>query len=127
MNKLALFLTVLLISLTQTALAAHEFVEKQYQDTWCNANKGYQEVVVGSGERVDCLTSQYAIEFDFSKKYAEAVGQSLLYSISTGKSAGIVLILEKSSDKRYLNRLMLIANRYGIKVWTMVPSDLRGK
>lgn len=42
--------------------------------------------------RVDCLTDSHAIEYDFSHKWAEAIGQSLHYSLMTNRRAGIVLI-----------------------------------
>ena len=63
------------------------------------------EVVLPDRTRCDCLTQTHAIEFDFGSKWAEAIGQSLYYSLQTGKRAGIVLILEKSKDYRYWIRL----------------------
>ncbi|WP_321532286.1 hypothetical protein [uncultured Desulfuromonas sp.] len=71
------------------------------------------------GTRVDCLTESYAIEFDFSNKWAEAIGQSLYYAVETKRLPGIVLILEKQSDERHLKRLMKTAAPYGIRVWTI--------
>lgn len=37
---------------------------------YCPNNKAYTATVL-----VDCLTNEYAIEFDFSNKWAEAIGQ----------------------------------------------------
>ena len=103
---------------------AHQFLEKQYQEKWCLENSGKLEVVLKSGERADCITEEYAIEFDFAKKYTEAIGQSLLYSIEANKKAGIVIILENKTDEKYLKRLHIVADVYDIKVWTIKPEDL---
>jgi hypothetical protein len=42
--------------------------------------------------RVDCLNRDYAIEVDRSAKWAEALGQALLYSEVTNKKLGIILV-----------------------------------
>ncbi|MCK4758833.1 MAG: hypothetical protein KAT69_02225 [Candidatus Aminicenantes bacterium] len=63
--------------------------EKDYQQEYC---KGIMEFRLPDRTRVDCLTEDHAIEFDFGKKWAEAVGQSLHYAAHTGRRAGIVLI-----------------------------------
>ena len=55
--------------------------------------------------RVDCLAKDYAIEFDFAKKWAESVGQSLYYSKMTGKAPAVVLILTNITDYRYVKRI----------------------
>lgn len=84
------------------------------------------EVVQSDNTRVDCLTDTHAIEFDFGSKWAEAIGQSLYYSIKTGKQAGIVLILEKDGDTRYWERMKTVINelKLNIKTWQMKPGDL---
>jgi hypothetical protein len=109
---------IIFLLLINTAFA-HEYLEKEYQDKWCKEHKGSLEVVLKSGERADCITNEYAIEFDFAKKYCEAIGQSLLYSIESNKKAGIVLILEKASDEKYLKRLHIVSDIYNIRVWTV--------
>jgi len=68
---------------------------KPYQEKWCTEHGGQVEVVLPDRTRCDCLTETHAIEFDFGKKWAEAIGQALYYAIQTGKKPGIVLILEK--------------------------------
>lgn len=68
-------------------------------------------------------TDEYAIEFDFANR-AEAIGQSLYYGIMTDRKPGIVLILEKDSDVRYLKRLETVAERFDIRVWTVTPELL---
>lgn len=74
--------------------------------------------------RCDCLTSSHAIEFDFGKKWAEAIGQALYYSIQTGKRAGVVLILEKKDDYKYWIRLNTIIEHFRLPIdrWETAPS-----
>lgn len=107
------------------AQAKHLNLEKTYQNAWCNANCGKQEVILWDKTRIDCLTQTHAIEFDFASKWAESIGQSLYYGHATDKKPGIVLIMEDyEKDKKYLDRLNTVAKRYGITVWTMTPADL---
>ena len=116
--RISLFILMLLLACR--ADAKHRHLEKYYQNLWCNSHAGQQEVVLNDGSRADCITQDYAIEFDFAKKYQESIGQSLEYSLQTGKTAGIVLIMENyEADQKFLNRLLPVANKYNIKVWTM--------
>ncbi|MDP0590022.1 MAG: hypothetical protein QS748_12880 [Candidatus Endonucleobacter bathymodioli] len=81
------------------------------------------EYRVSGGLRVDCLTDEYAIEMDFARKWSEAIGQSMEYSMLTEKKAGIVLILKKKSDYRYWKRLKKLIAHYQlpITVWQLGP------
>lgn len=107
------------------AHAARLAPERLYQEFWCTKLGGHTEVKLPDGARVDCLYNDYAIEFDFANKWAEAIGQSLYYGHSLNKKAGIVLIMENSpKEKRYLMRLMKIAKLHNITVWTITPDDL---
>jgi hypothetical protein len=79
------------------------------------------EVVLDDGSRYDCLTDTHAVEFDFAPKWAEAIGQALNYAAQTGKRPGIVLILEREGDARYLDRIHTVDRAFGlgITVWTL--------
>lgn len=123
MKKISLLLLALIIPLC--AYAKHEQPEKYYQELWCNANKGQLEVVLKDSTRIDCLTDKYAIEFDFSRKWAEAIGQSLHYSYMTGKKAGIVLILESPMEEKYYNRLIPLGEKYGIELFKMYAPSMK--
>ncbi len=120
------FLTfIILLTGGSNCFAVHKYLEKEYQNKWCSDNNGVMEYRLNDTTRIDCLTQNYAIEFDFANKWAEAIGQSLYYSLCTNKKAGIVLILENGQkDVKYLNRLNKVANKYNIKIWTIVPQDL---
>ncbi len=111
-----LLLTILLLSLPVDVQAARLFNEAYYQKKWC-ANKGITEYKLPDNTRVDCLTETHAIEFDFAKKWAESIGQSLHYSRMTGKKPGIVLIIEQPNDFVYYNRIKPLCEKYGITLW----------
>ena len=80
-------------------------VESYYVNQWCTSDFGRKEAVLWDMTRVDCLAKDYAIEFDFAKKWAESVGQALYYSKITGKKPAIALILTSLTDYRYLKRI----------------------
>lgn len=86
---------------------------------------GRIEVRLDDGTRVDCLTSEYAVEVEFAQKWAESIGQSLYYAERTGKKPGVLLIMGKD-DQRYLTRLETVAVKSNIKVWT-TPSTTIGE
>lgn len=89
--------------------------ESYYQNQWCTGDFGRKEVVLWDMTRVDCLAKDYAIEFDFAKKWAESIGQSLYYSKLTGKKPAIALILTAPTDYRYVKRVERLD--YGIKIF----------
>lgn len=86
--------------------------EKDYQQEYC---KGKMEFVLPDRTRVDCLTEDHAIEYDFGKKWAEAVGQSLHYAAHTGRRAGIVLIIGPG-DQRYFKRCSDLIKHYNLPI-----------
>ena len=122
MKRVLVVLITLLFALP--AWAGHRHLEKEYQAKWCAACGGTTEVRLLDKARVDCVTDEYAVEFDFGFKWAESVGQALYYAEKTGLKPGIVLILERPSDSRYLDRINALAPKFGITVWTMTPEDL---
>lgn len=105
----------------------HKRLEKDYQKEWCENAEGEMEVVMPDGSRCDCLTSKYAVEFDFASKWAEAVGQSLLYASYTGMKPGIVLIMEDAEKEDvFLRRLYRISdylNCNKIDVWIFMNKE----
>ena len=99
----------------ETQMMRPNQVESYYQNQWCTSDFGRKEVILWDMTRVDCMTKDYAIEFDFAKKWAESIGQSLYYSKLTGKNPAVVLILTTPTDYRYVKRIELLDN--GIKVF----------
>lgn len=93
--------------------------EKEYQAAFCEPLKGETEHILSDKTRVDCLTDEYAIEVEFSRKWAEAIGQSLFYSLHTGKKAGIALIVKGNKEHKYFIRLNSTIDHFKlpITVW----------
>ena len=89
--------------------------ESYYVNQWCTNDFGRKEAVLWDMTRVDCLTKDYAIEFDFAKKWAEAIGQSLYYAKMTGKKPAITLVMTSPLDYKYLKRIERLEN--GIKIF----------
>lgn len=96
--------------------------EKDYVNKYCT---GKTEYVLPDKTRIDCLTQDYAIEFDYAKKWAESVGQSLYYAKQTGKKPAVALILKKESDKKYIDRIKNIG--LDITVFEIHSVDYDGK
>lgn len=117
-----LLLLFLLISLP--AMAAHKHLEKDYQKVWCDRCGGVMEYKLDDKARVDCLTNEYAVEFDFATKWAESIGQALYYGIKTNKKPAVVLIMENKNDEVYLKRLNTVCNPLNIAVFTMDSKEL---
>ena len=104
----------------------HKFYEKDYQNFWCSANGGVTEVILPDKARVDCVTKTHAVEFDFAKKWAESIGQSLYYGEQLHKKAGIVLISENgTSDEKYIKRVKSVANYHNIDLWVITPEQMK--
>ena len=80
-------------------------------------------MVLPDGARCDCVTDTHAIEFDFGRNWAEAIGQSSYYSIQTKKKAGIVLILETMKDRKFWIRLNTIIEHFKLPIDTWSVGD----
>lgn len=96
--------------LYETRTMSPHMPESYYVNQWCSPEFGRKEAVLWDMTRVDCLTKDYAIEFDFAKKWAESVGQSLYYAKMTNKSPAVVIILTKWSDMKYVKRIERLNN-----------------
>lgn len=92
-------------SLYETQIMQPDMKEAYYVNQWCKPDFGRQEYILWDNTRVDCLAKDYAIEFDFAKKWAESIGQSLYYSKMTDKSPAVALILTAPSDMKYVKRI----------------------
>lgn len=120
-----IFIILFLIFLIAPVYAKRLHKEVIYQSKWCNEMCGDSEYKLADKTRVDCLTENHAIEFDFANKVYEAIGQSLYYGITTNRRPGIVLIVENPKDEqKYINRMKCVAKKKGIDCWIMYESDL---
>jgi len=99
--------------------------EVYWAEKFCLSMGGKMEVVVESGARCDCVTDEYAIEVDFSNKWAEALGQSLHYAAELDRTPGICLLLRDSAYMDHMNRLMSTIDRWQLPVtiWPVVVDD----
>lgn len=75
------------------------------------------EVRMPDGTRCDLLNDVYAIEVDFSRKYAESVGQATLYSIWTGRKPAVILLSRGNEDKLHILRAKLVCERLGVTLF----------
>lgn len=117
MKQIVLLLMIMIITLPCHAKRLYN--EAYYQNTWCSRWNGITEYKLPDYTRVDCLTKNYAVEFDFAKKWAEAVGQAIHYGQMTGKKPAIILIIERPKDFVYYDRLKKICAAQGITLWYM--------
>lgn len=92
----------LLILTPLGAFPKNTFNEAYYINTYCT---GQIEFELPDKTRVDCLTDEYAIEFDWAKKWAESIGQSLYYAKMTGKKPAVAIIVKSLKDARYIKRI----------------------
>lgn len=120
-----ILLCILIIGLFgKSAQAKHLHKEKEYQQAWCDRFHGETEVRLEDGTRADCITENFAVEFDFASKWAEGLGQALHYSDLTGKRPAVVLIIEQPKDWKHLKKLKRTARKRAVKVWYMTPESL---
>lgn len=123
---LILIMNIISISVYAATPKTHKYYEKECQNAWCRTNDGITEVILPDKTRVDCVTQTHAIEFDFTKKWAESIGQSLYYGEKLHKKAGIVLISENGqSDEKYINRVRSVANYHNIDLWIITPEQIK--
>ncbi len=80
----------------------NNYKESDYVREYCS---GEIEYVLEDKTRVDCLTDEYAIEFDYAKKWAESIGQSLYYAKMTGKKPAVAIIMSSLDDEKYIERI----------------------
>ena len=66
-------------------------IERLWQHLYCEGME--LEKHLPSGGRIDCLSSEYAIEVEWAKHWAEAVGQSLYDAAAAGRKPGIILFV----------------------------------
>ena len=115
------------------AAPAYAKSEAEYKKEWCAKHNGEINYKTQESSKVDCLTDNYSIEFDFAEKWVQSMRKSRDQSLSTGKLPGVVLILQNSADENYLFKLREVVEkrRLGIKIWTVgrdveLPCDIKG-
>jgi hypothetical protein len=122
--------SLLLVGIFPTTSIARD--ESKWQRLYCDGME--LEKHLPSGGYVDCLSPEYAIEFDWSEHWAEAVGQSLYYAGATGRKPGIILLCRESEGpveglcRSYVYRLEYALKfvKPHVDVWTCaIDKDLK--
>lgn len=90
--------------------------ETHYQEIDCALQSGKTEHVLPDRTRVDCLTPDLAIEYDFADKWYQCITQSLHYAMFTGTQASCALIIEHDDDNKYFYRADRVIKHYGLPV-----------
>lgn len=107
MRRLVLVLSLLLLSVAPTSAESEREACKRLAPKY----KAASEVVLSDGSRPDLVSDEYAFEVDWPSKWKEAVGQSLLYAMLTGKRPAIILLVSGSeADSRYIGRCEKVCN-----------------
>lgn len=112
-------LTSCIITLSLLAFSIPAFSKEKevyYQHIFCDSKNGVAEFVLEDRSRVDCLTSTEAIEVDFAHKWAESIGQALLYANMLDKEPAVLLIVNDKSTK-YVTRFHNASDGLGIKLY----------
>lgn len=121
-NIKRILLSVVLLLICESGYAKHIHSERDYQTHWCKAHNGIIEYRNKDFTRIDCLTAENAVEFDFAQKWAESIGQALHYELMTGKKAKVVLILENPKQEMiYYLRIKNLSKKYSFDVEYMTP------
>jgi len=103
-----IILGMLLFIVVNVAVAKAKFNEFHYTKIWCEANNGNyggkNGVRMSDGTLADCITKDYAIEFDFCRKWYECGTQAANYANLLNKKPMCILICNPKNQQRYINR-----------------------
>lgn len=77
-------------------LPAYAFSEKDAQDRFC-AGMLTEWKLDGSRGRVDCLTTEYAIEVQMNNVWHAGIGQALWYANETSRKPGVILVCKRGN------------------------------
>jgi len=104
--------------LANTSYGARLHYERDYNTIFCTYLGGKQEVSLSDRGRVDCVTTDEAIEVDFSDKWAEGIGQALYYGIMTGKKPMVALIIEnRKAGGKHITRAIKVCKKYNVGLY----------
>jgi len=121
-------LVLMVVASAATAFAGRVHLEAWYADALAAELGARTEVRMRNGTRCDVLADRHSIEVEFAGKWCEAIGQALCYSSQTGKAGAVAVILESSSDEKFLTRLreVIAWHRLPIAVIVMKPLGKSG-
>lgn len=122
----ALLFTVYLLALFDLD-AKNKNSERYYQDIAGKELNGLIEHRLPDKTRVDILCKDVAYEVDFAYKWAEGIGQALHYSTMTERDAGLILIIEKDTDEKFVQRVLHIMKMKSLRLVLYVYDNRIGK
>jgi hypothetical protein len=102
------------------------FNERYYQDIYCSKYNGIMEFVLHDNTRVDCLILKpvpIAVEVDWAKKWADSIGQSLYYAVSTNSAAMSLLITNDVKDCKHVRKVMDVSRylrQHGVTLYVEI-------
>ena len=103
--KRFLYIIAFILCFLQPVYSAEKLKEADYVNLHCKGNIEYK---LPDKTRVDCLTDEFAIEYDWAKKWAESIGQSLYYAKMTGKKPAVAIIIKSLDDYKYIERIKMV-------------------
>ena len=115
-------------ALTNSVSLGQEHLERDFQARFCAGL--LQNRYLQNGTYVDCISSTHAIEVEFSQKWAEAIGQALMYASELERRPGIILICRPETNESvclkhaYLIEQTVTYWRIGMSVWYCTEPDL---
>ena len=86
--------------------------------------KGEMEFSLFNSRRVDCFTSEYAIEVDFASKIFEGISQADYYAFMINRKAGLLLIVETKRDLETVREFHEYIIHRNVKYWIITPNDM---
>lgn len=99
-----------------------------YRTRWCESAGGEISAKMADGTTCDCLTPTHAVEFAFADHWHSVIGQAMYNSYQSGKTPGVVLIIEQESDEKYFRRLTETMTRFSLPmgIWSYDGEESSG-
>ena len=118
---ITMFSAMILLFALGIPLVAQAETEAYYQEKICAKYDARMEVINEDRTRTDCLSdengSHLSIEVDFAKKWYECLTQAMYYGMLYNNQAACVLIVEKDTDMRHVDRARQLINHNKLPVW----------
>lgn len=116
------FIVMALGSFSPFAIGDEKINEAWYVKRFCTGTVEYRLPDAG---RVDCLEDEYAIEYDYAKKWSECIGQALEYGRVTKRKAACALILKEKGDFKHYHKMVLNIEHYKLPVSVFIVDASR--
>lgn len=122
MKPLHLLLIFYFLILAFPSYASQLHDEANYRDAWCKGDTG---VRLPNGSQADCVTKEYVVEVEFASRCNEALSKVESLAKQFRKKPGILVIIEKPSDWSSYKKLIPIAQKHNVELWSITPYKLQ--